>query len=86
MKKKIIISSLICLAASIVILFFAQALLVPKYVSTSPEGALTAEYYAAAKETAHFILVEAHRAGVILVVFVVIVKFAAFAARLCALL
>ena len=56
MKKKIIISSLICLAASIVILFFAQALLVPKYVSTSPEGALTAEYYAAAKETAHDVL------------------------------
>ena len=56
MKKKIIISSIICLVASIVILFFAQALLVPKYVSASPEGALTSEYYASVKETKHDVL------------------------------
>lgn len=56
MKKKIIISSLICLAVSIVFLFFAQAMLVPKYVNTSPEGALTSEYYAAVKEARHDVL------------------------------
>lgn len=56
MKKKIIISSIVCIVASIVILFFAQALLVPKYVSASPEGALTSEYYASVEETNHDVL------------------------------
>ncbi|MBQ9163089.1 MAG: SGNH/GDSL hydrolase family protein [Clostridia bacterium] len=56
MKKRLIISSAICLAVLIVSLYFAQALLVPKYVSVSPEGALTAEYYAAADETSHDVL------------------------------
>lgn len=56
MKKKIIISSFICIAVLITALYFAQALLVPKYVSTSPEGSLTAEYYNAVNEAKHDVL------------------------------
>ncbi len=47
MKKKILSCTAILLA-TVLLLGFMQALLVPKYMHTSREGALTAEYYASA--------------------------------------
>ena len=47
------------LAATAVVLAFlivAQAVLVPKYISASPEGSLTAEYYADVAEVTHDVL------------------------------
>ena len=43
MKKKII--SILCLVVCVAILFCMQALLMPKYMTESQEGALIAEYY-----------------------------------------
>jgi len=43
MKKKII--SILCLVVCVAILFCIQALLMPKYMTESQEGALIAEYY-----------------------------------------
>lgn len=45
MKKKIIISAAATLAVTLCLLWFLQALLVPKYASESREGNLIAEYY-----------------------------------------
>lgn len=45
MKKKIVIGCACILLATVVLLGFLQALLVPKYVTRSKEGSLTAEYY-----------------------------------------
>ena len=45
MKKKSIISISIALAVCLTILWLLQALLMPKYMSESKEGALIAEYY-----------------------------------------
>lgn len=45
MKKRMILGSLCILLAAVVLLGFLQALLVPKYMTVSREGALTAEYY-----------------------------------------
>lgn len=57
MKKIIsIIAITVTVALLLSSLALAQCLLVPKYVSESPEGALTAEYYANVKETEHDVL------------------------------
>ena len=45
MKKKTIITFAIALCLAIVLLLLLQALLVPKYMASSQEGALIAEYY-----------------------------------------
>ena len=47
MKKKIItFTGILCiLLATVLLLGFLQALLMPKYMSTSREGGLIAEYY-----------------------------------------
>ncbi len=45
MKKKKIISCIAVLLGTVLLLAFLQALLMPKYMSSSREGALTGEYY-----------------------------------------
>lgn len=55
-KVKRLISILAATALLIAILFVAQAVLVPKYLSSSPEGSLTAEYYGDVAEVSHDVL------------------------------
>ena len=55
-KTKRWISILAATAAVLAVLTPAQAVLVPKYVSASPEGSLTAEYYADVAEVSHDVL------------------------------
>ncbi len=45
MKKKYIIGGVACLLCTVLLLGFLQALLMPKYMTVSREGALIAEYY-----------------------------------------
>ena len=45
MKKKFLVFFLVASVLSVTLLFLAQALLMPKYMESSQEGALIAEYY-----------------------------------------
>ncbi len=59
MKRKHIIRALalsVSLLLTVAVLICATLILQPKYVSASPEGSLTEEYYAAVKETNHDVL------------------------------
>lgn len=56
MKKKVIISIAAALVLMCLLLYSAQCVLVPKYISSSPEGALTSEYYDDVKATGHDVL------------------------------
>lgn len=57
MKKHIILTRVLCILLSLVLvtalLWAAGRVLEPKYVTSSPEGSLTAEYYADAAEVSH---------------------------------
>ena len=46
MRKKLILTIVITLAAAVLILFLVQALLFPKYMTDIKEGAMIQEYYA----------------------------------------
>lgn len=59
MKRTYIIRALalsVALLLTVAILICATLILQPKYVSASPEGSLTEEYYASVKETNHDVL------------------------------
>ncbi len=57
MKKHIILTRILCILLSLVLvtalLWASGRVLEPKYVTVSPEGSLTAEYYADAAEISH---------------------------------